>query len=215
MKCDDVTVIGGGWSVRDVRDYLERLPGSIIAVNDSAIHAPRWDYCVSMDRLWTEHRIADLAFRIRTAAELVQVHIRRNALQNLDGWRCNGWLHAFDCDHETSIFASLESWNRLNGTNSGACALNLAWKLRPRRLFLLGFDMNRNTRGEAYWYPPYPWTTPRGSTSDGKYAAWADQFETIGKQFELIGTEVLNVSPASAIATFEKMTPKQFEKECK
>lgn len=214
MASGDITVIGGGWSVRDV-SHLDRLPGSIIAVNDSAIYAPRWDYCVSMDRLWAEHRIGDVAARARAGDELVQVHIRRNALQNLQGWRVNPWLHAFECDHESVKFAAVERWGWLNGTNSGVCALNLAFKFRPRRVFLLGFDMNRNARGDAYWYPPYPWSTTRGSTSDGKYGAWSEQFEEIAKQFDRAGALVFNVSPASSIDNFEKLTPKQFARECK
>jgi hypothetical protein len=211
----DVTVIGGGWSVRDLRPYLDRVPGTIIAVNDSAIYAPRWDYAVSMDRLWAEHRIADLAARVHAAEDLVQVHIRRNALQNLDAWKVNAWLHAFECDHRTVTFAPLESWHVLNGNNSGVCALNLAWKLRPRRLFMLGFDMNRNARGEAYWYPPYPWSSAAGSTSDAKYDRWAGDFETIAEQFDKIGTRVFNVSPASAIDNFQIWTQEQFARECK
>jgi hypothetical protein len=51
-------VVAGGWSVSQVD--LSRIPGTIIAINDSAIHLPRFDIVVSMDRLWTEHRWAEL-----------------------------------------------------------------------------------------------------------------------------------------------------------
>lgn len=95
------------------------------------------------------------------------------------------------------------------------CALNLAWQLRPQRLFLLGFDMNRDPDGRAYWYPPYPWSTPEGSTSDGKYKSWAKQFADIALAFIGAGVKVFNVSPSSAIDVFPKITPSQFMRECR
>src|SRR4051812_47563396 len=49
-----ISVVGAGWSVSQID--LSRIPGEIIAINDSAVHLPRFDIVVSMDRLWTEHR---------------------------------------------------------------------------------------------------------------------------------------------------------------
>ncbi len=54
MKHSVITVLAGGWSAS--RFDLHKLPGTIIAVNDAAYYAPRWDLCVSMDRLWSENR---------------------------------------------------------------------------------------------------------------------------------------------------------------
>jgi hypothetical protein len=50
-----ISIVGGGWSMLDVNQA--RIPGEIIAVNDSAFYLKRKpNYIVSMDRLWTEHR---------------------------------------------------------------------------------------------------------------------------------------------------------------
>lgn len=217
MGGHDVTIIGAGWSVRNVD--LSKLAGVVIAVNDSAIYAPRWDFAVSMDRLWTEHRFDQLEAiiaRDRAADRQLlprrEVWIRRSALQNLKHSAQLRWVRSFECDHESSEFTV--SRDCLNGTNSGACALNLAWRMSPTRVFLLGFDMNRDAADVPYWYPPYPWSKPLGSTSDGKYKAWAAQFEAAARAFRQIGCEVFNVSPSSAIASFPKITPAAYRKEC-
>lgn len=216
---EDITVVAGGWSVANVP--VDQLAGRVIAVNDSALHLPRWDIAVSMDRLWAEHRLdrvlriawdqvarSDLEGQMRVTMKL---WIRENALKNLPKYRAT--VTAFRCDHETDEFAIdqyRQGVGRLNGRSSGACALNLAWHLRPARLFLLGFDMNRSPRGDPYWYPPYPWSSAGGSTSNGKYSAWAKGFDLIRDAFNNIGCPVFNVSPKSAIDVFPKITPAEY-----
>lgn len=206
----DVTIIGGGWSVANVT--LSKLAGTVIAVNDSAIYAPRFDFAVSMDRLWTENRIEQLERVVHSFAFVPEVWIRRSALQNLPRAAEIPWIRSFECDHQNTYFT--EDIGRLNGTNSGACALNLAWKMKPDRVFLLGFDMTRDKQGRAYWYPPYPWSNQAGSTSRGKYDVWANEFGNAAMLFKRIGCRVFNVSPTSAISAFPKMNPTQYLREC-
>jgi hypothetical protein len=211
MMADVVTVIGGGWSVRNVD--LERLPGVIIAVNDSAIHAPVWDLAVSMDRLWAENRLEAIGERIAQGGRPRALYLRESAVQNLEHRAAARWIRVFRCDHESTTFTV--DPEALNGTNSGMCALNLAWQLNPRRLYLLGFDMCRDSKGQAYWYAPYPWAAPVGSTTDGKYGRWSDQFRNAARAFTMIGCQVSNVSPCSKISAFPKLTASQFLKETK
>lgn len=180
----------------------DHLPGFVIGVNDSAVRA-RCDTCVSMDRLWTEWRWPDLVKIGRRA------HIRDAALKNVTARP--EWLRPFTCDYKTTVFSDFV--NVLNGTNSGACALNLAWQKFPRRVYLFGFDMNRSPNGAAYWFPHYPWTQPQGATKKGKYDEWAGQMEQIAEQFRAINAEVLNVSATSSIEAFRKITPADLQKE--
>lgn len=190
-----VSIIGGGWSASLVD--LKRLPGTIIGVNDAAILAPRCDIALSMDRLWTEHRFDALRAAARNS------YIRRNALQNLTiHWP---WLKVFECDHTSTAF-SLDA-SVINGPNSGYCALNLAYQLRPTRVFLVGFDMQRGPNGEAHWYPPYSWAPAGGTTSAKKFAVWAAQLEHAAKQFKIAGIEVFNVTTRSAAKSFKRISP--------
>lgn len=203
MSDETICIIGGGTSVRQVD--LAALSGTIIGVNDSAIHAPRCDIVVSMDRLWTEYRWPNLCALRRPA------WLRRSAVQNIVRWPSQPWLHVFECDHESVEFS--ERVDALNGTNSGLCAFNLAYVMRPKRIYLLGFDMARNKNGEAYWYPPYPWTTAAGATSGGKYAAWSRQFDAAAAKCRAAGIAVFNCSLHSAIDAFPKLDPRQLARE--
>lgn len=205
-----VSVIGGGWSLRGVD--LSRVPGVVIAVNDSAILAPRVDFAVSMDRLWTEHRWDRLRARCE-AGEVKAAYLRRSALSRIpDPWP--RWCKAFDCDHTTDVFSYVPGHRlasqmpRLNGGNSGTCALNLAYHFEPKRVLMFGFDMCRSPKGEAYWYAPYPWTAPAGATTGGKYRAWAQTFDVVARRFQKAGVEVLNCSLHSQISDFPKIDPR-------
>lgn len=201
MSIDVISVLGGGWSAATYDK--SKLPGLIIGVNDSAVRAP-CEIAVSMDRLWTEHRWRWLQERLTQVRPLRDAHIRRSALSNIADRP--PWLHVFENDH-MSVDLTDEP-GRLNGTNSGVCAINLAFQMRPRRVILFGFDMTRSPKGQAYWFPPYEWARPEGATSAGKYRAWASEFATIARQFEAEGIEVLNASLVSAISAFPKVDPR-------
>jgi len=205
MPGGDITVVAGGWSVRNID--IDQLCGEVIAVNDSAVHLPRVDTVVSMDRLWTEARWKWLLERAGPT------WLRRSAVQNIQ----ERWLglKIFECDHKSIHFvpSTAGTTYQLNGTNSGLCALNLAWSLAPARLFLLGFDFNRSLRGEAHWFEPYVWH-PAG-TPAANYLQWAREINATHQAFVTAGIDVFNVSPTSAVTAFKRITPAQYRRECR
>ena len=191
-----ISIVGGGCSVRAV-DLL-KIPGTIIAINDSAIHLPTCDIVVSMDRLWTEYRLPELRKMMKPS------HIRRSALKKIpDKWP---WLHSFECDHTSSEFS--DQRGVLNGTNSGLCGFNLAYQMRPQQILLFGFDMKRGSNGAVYWHPNYPWR-PHGGTTSGKYAEWSRQFKSAAKICAAAGIDVAVVGD-SAIEGFRKIPSSEF-----
>lgn len=199
-----ISVIGGGWSFGEVEQH--KVPGHVIACNESGLKARcQVHNIVSMDRLWTEHRWQDLQ------ALAIPSWLRRSALQNLD-WFAEDWVHCFDCDHESVEFSCEPT--RLNGTNTGTCAINLAFIYQlqdrgTRELYLFGFDMCRGPNGNPYWYEPYPWTASNGGTSNGKYATWAHEFNKIALTLAGERIKVFNVSPHSKITCFPKISPRE------
>lgn len=160
MSLAEVSVLAGGWSARGYD--LQRLPGHVIGVNDAGILA-RCDTVVSMDRLWTENRWSQLKALIRPS------WIRAAALKNIPP-QWPDWLNRFDCDHTSAVMSDAPAV--LNGTNSGLCAVNLAYQLRPEVLRLYGMDLARGPNGERHWYPDYPWQAPGKGTGAGTFVAW-------------------------------------------
>lgn len=189
-----ISILAGGWSARGLN--LKHLPGVVIGVNDSGVLAPKVNIVVTMDRLWLEYRWEELKQLKRT------LWARPAALLNIK--ERPTWLTVFDCDWQTSEFTD-EAFH-LNGTNSGGCALNLAYQLRPSKVYLFGFDMCRGPKLEVYWHKPYPWK-PMGGTSDTKYSEWSKQFDKPAQQFKEAGIEVINCSLVSRIKVWPKIDP--------
>lgn len=195
-RVDTVSIVAGGWSASLVDKG--NLPGLVIGVNESAVLVT-CDIALSMDRLWTEARWAHLEERNAPA------YIRLLALQNKP--QRPDWLYVFDNDiHQTRLS---ETPDILNGGNSGFCALNLAYTMRPRRIFLIGFDMSRGPNGEPYWHAPYPWARSGGATKPGHFARWIEQFTPAAAQCAEAGIEVLNVTTNSALTVFKRIQPKE------
>lgn len=184
----EISILAGGWSARQFD--LARLPGVVIGVNEGCIQA-RADIGLTMDRLWAEQRV-------RLAKEKgIQIWIRRSAMKNIGP---SPKIRVFDNDHISTVMT--DEHMRLNGTSSGMCALNLAYQLRPDRVYLFGFDCNRSPEGLAYWHAPHPWAKPVGATGAARYAVWAAEFALIAPQMAMVGIEVLNMSETSAIKAF-------------
>ncbi len=214
---EDVIVLGGGWSVSqyDLRDLEQR--GHLIACNDSAIYT-KPAVALSMDRLWAEHR-----FPLLCTQGVPEIYLREGCAKNFPPVSTNGNVRMFKFSEDyrlkvESARAAKEPHPEipmtvekgcLNGSNTGTCALNLAYQKFPPRVFLLGFDMCKGPGYEAYWYPPYPWA-PNGATTPGKYREWAPEFDFIACQFQKIGTQVYNVNHRSAIEAFKKITFTEF-----
>lgn len=204
MSVGDVSVLGGGWSVKGEGVDVSNLPGIVIGVNDAFRYA-KVDIILSMDRLWAENRWELLKLRE------TPVWLRRSAVQNIK--ERPDWLNIYECDNADEAALS-DKQDRLNGANSGFCAVNLAYLLRPKRLFLFGFDMRRGPAGEPYWYKPYEWR-PEGGTTQGKYRSWINQFSIAEDRFLAIGTEVYLIGERSLIQAFRKISSLEFREMLK
>lgn len=182
LKPKHVTVVGGGYSVKSID--VSRLLGYVIAVNDSAVHLPRYDCAVTMDRRWLEYRWLWLKQQCKP------LWARSSTFQNVDTSDVD-WVFKFKNDNGKTQAMS-EEWDALNGKNSGACALNLAYHLQPEHAWITGIDLH-GPNSKPYWYPPYPWA-PEGSTKPGHYVQWAKLMEIMVQQMRARGIHVTVVS---------------------
>lgn len=183
----DHIVLAGGWSVSqyDLRDIERR--GILIGVNDSAIYTKCF-VAFTMDRLWLENR--QKLLRVLNPRE---VWYRKGTEKNFvppSNWK------AFQ--HREQEEGISDKAGLLYGANSGACALNLAIQ-RSRRVFLLGFDMQRGPNDEKHWYPDYPWSY---ETKAHWYRNWAEDFKLVARMAKAAEVEVYNVSHRTALTAF-------------
>lgn len=197
----NVIVLGGGASVMEYRLRGIEERGYLIGVNDSALYT-KSHVAFTMDRLWLEGR--QLMLKTLNPPE---VWYRKGTPKNFDPphvW--NAYTH--DEGYPTNM---TREHGKLNGSNSGTCAVNRAFQLCPERVFLLGFDMQRGPKSEKHWYPDYPWAADEKSgTKRGTYNDWAQEFADIALQFEKERIEVFNVNHRSLIEAFPVVSFDEF-----
>lgn len=208
MENRNIIVLAAGPSVADynIRGLEER--GLLIAVNGAGLYT-KPDVAFTMDRL-----VAELCVPVWRVQGVPSIWVREGIGKNFSTDGLMQFKHDGNCPTHMTLAAGY-----LNGSNSGTCALNLAYQIASaggKRVFLLGFDMKRGDKPThiAYWYPPYAWNT-YGSAKDGKLREWAREFEDISKQFELNQIEVFNVNHRSAIESFPQISYAKFKEMTK
>lgn len=171
-------------------------PGYVIAVND-AFKYVRHDAVLSMDGIWTRERVPRY-FDTPTAGKAL--HIRRSAFKYFPkGPAAYPHANVFDCD-VNSDFLSADP-RVLNGGNSGQCGIALAFTMRPKRIFLYGFDMQPAALG--HFHSDYEWKGEGNTNNARKFSTWADRMENVAQQCHAFGVRVFNTNPRSAIRAFE------------
>ncbi len=182
-----VNIIAGGNSVKDMDVKAICAKAFTIGVNDAAVHAPI-DIGISMDRRWAEYRheqIKGKPFWLHKSKE--------------------EWPELWKFKYKTiDDFSELP--HELNGKNSGYCALNLAYHMKPKKVFLFGFDFT----GKPYWYPAYPWvkypTVRSRMDSD-----WLKGFDIAKKYMDKVEIEVIIVGE-SVLSQFKKISYEEYLK---
>ena len=109
-----------------------------------------------------------------------------------------------------SINPKTVSWN----LNTGSAAISIAVHTGAKRIILLGFDMKLDENEVQHWHDLYgrrkSWKERNKSKPDGlPFERHLTGFPIIAKDAKMLGVEILNASPESAIQDFPKFTVKQ------
>lgn len=184
-------IIGGGPSAGGL-DFssLYASGGLVIGVNDSYFNTP-CDWVVSIDGRWMLHRWK------RLAKANANAWLRVNSYQKHVGDHSWPGLLLGACDVGGEGVG--EGFHLLYGNNSGLVALNFAYFLGCKQIFLYGFDMGFEDK--KHWYDEYEWA----AKGNHMYPAFSRQFDTVAKFLEGQGVEVFNVSPSSKLECFKRV----------
>lgn len=198
---DTVILLASGPSVKQYNLRNLESRGTLIAISGAALYV-KPHIAFTMDRL-----VAELCYPLWLIQGVPRILIRECIVKNFKVEPHSTQLFQHDGPATQMTLAP----GKLNGSNTGACALNLAYQMTPRRVFLLGYDMQRGPLNEPYWHPPYPWNTA-GAAKNGKLAEWALEFREIARQFRACGIQVFNVNHRSKIDAFQTISFDSFEK---
>lgn len=183
-----IAIIGGGPSVAQVNlDVLFKF--RTIGVNHAFRLGPV-DLCWFGDFGWYETNKNDLA----KFAGLKATCCTQLPEENWPGIkRLRRSRKQFGIESERS---DAVAWNH----NSGASAINAAYHLGAKRVLLVGFDMKR-VAGRTHYHNFYGPTPKEKKTYDRHLKG----FDQIAIDAMLLGLEIINCTPGSAITQFPFM----------
>lgn len=156
---DTINIIAAGNSVStmDVKEICRRA--YTIGVNGAAIHAPV-NIGISVDRKWAEEYTPAIKGRPFFLYKYSEI-----------------WPELFLYDWTNrGIFSEIPGI--LDGQTSGHVALNLAYQMYPKKIYLFGFDYT----GKGYWFGGYKWT--EDNSKSRTKAEWLQGFDVIKTFFD-------------------------------
>lgn len=172
--------------------YLEAIHKQhIIAVNVAYKIGPWIDMMLFGDSsTWKEDKAGILGFR---GLKITCSDITDRGASNLK-------YLGRDPKHRVGISTNpaLIGWNK----NSGAAAINLAVHTGVKRIILLGFDMKLDPNQNQHWHKLY--VSPLNQTNS-IFNKHLIGFPQIKKDLDVLGIEVFNCNPDSAIECFQKV----------
>ena len=193
-----VVCIGGGPSltaaqVNACRDRIDDRGNRvrIIAINDAYKLAPWADvlyFCDCKWWRWHHKRLTDWAGLIV---------------------RLQGGAHDFG-DPRIKVMRNLDQKGGLatqrdglhTGQNSGYQAINLAVHFGARRILLLGYDLSAKHEGGkvvTHWFGDHP-----GGTAERVYSTMLPWFDTLPRELERRGVEVINCTGGGRLNVFPR-----------
>jgi len=188
----------------------ETAPGTVIAVN-SAMEYFRFDIGLTMDGIYSVENLP----RVMQHHPTNSYFVRQSAFVHMvDAHESRPWgdipLVVYNCDVDcTDFHRSTDVIKKrparhviLNGDNSGYNALALAARFKPQTLLLYGYDL---TADLGHFFDDYPWHGKGSKNTHAKFAKWRQDMHAARRQFDAIGTRVINMNPKSAIDAFERV----------
>lgn len=203
FNAPDVVIIAGGPSAAALDlNLLKCKDLYVLGCKDAFFNAPCHG-CFTMDRRWNMHRVN----RLREANAEVFASRKHWGFKPPPGFPYEP-ISPWDRVH----FVKVDIYNRglceipgqVNGRDSGFAALNLTWQYRPKRIFLIGFDLTMPPGGQEHWYPDHEWRKAKRDYSCGR--DWVIDHEMAANRFQAEGVEVYNLSSNSIIDVYPKIS---------
>lgn len=199
----EVFIVGGGYSIRDID--LSLLNNKItIAINDVYQKLPHALAVYWCDSSWGAKHADKLKYHDST----LRFTSRRGANVKADvkGLANSTLLNV------TGDFGYDPNPDNVMGNNSGVQCLNLIINMKPRKIYLLGFDMRDNPlkRGETHFHDNHELVVPTRIYKE----LFVPSMNALAEQIKnKTSIEILNCSKTSALNCFKKISFKEVIKD--
>jgi len=165
----------------------------VIVVNDNWLRVPNADLLYACDGIWWDKNMVKVRKGFNPDAQL--------ATADSMGAAFHGLQYVELCAHKPGLCKEV---GKVYGSNSGYHAITLAWQLGARKIFLVGFDMQR-TGGKTHWFGEHAeglWNYH----PDSMIASWAKTFIKLADDLITNGAECINCTIQTALTCFKKST---------
>lgn len=192
-----VAIVGAGPSLAGIDYERFRGPWRVLAVASALWRIPWADAAYDQDSVWLRVHEARLRAVKRTTLYLCWPPSQsRHECPQIDNAI---WIEGQRGDGSVSTRP-----DRVEvGFTSGQGSLSIACLKRARRVVLFGFDYREHGRQQHAHNEDYPWHLPPGML-DRQWPVWARKFDMARPSLDRAGVRVLNASPDSAIAAFDR-----------
>jgi hypothetical protein len=188
-KEDKVFIVGSGWSLEGF-EWSKLANCKTVAVNAAMCFVPNYDVGVAMD-VEEYVRNPDLHYRLPFMTKPIVTHHKS----------------ALEIPFETIIMPSTGAegfefeHNKIRTAgNSGYGAINAAYHLGARNMYLLGFDLSAKCEGQKHFYE---WYLPPGEHPDFVYLNYF--YNTMYEAIKDTDITITNCSEHSVIDIFPKI----------
>jgi hypothetical protein len=187
---DDIYIIGGGPSVAETN--LDLIKDKFVIGTNAAFRLGSWvDVCFFLDcrfYKWSQDDLEKWPNRIITTCPTLKGHPKIEVYK-----KCTV---CGICHHKGYLAVPDQ------GKNAGATAIDLAIRMRAKRIILIGYDMK--VKQGRHNYHNYHNHTPR----DDVYNRFFVHFKKIKEELPK-DIEIINATPDSALTLFPKLSLKE------
>jgi len=193
---ETVVIVASGPSAKDVPLDLARGRAKIIAINESWRLAPWADALYAADSQWWEKSRGVPEFRGLRVTQGDATPRKYPRIRSISLVRTGKIVRS------PKGFLGAGSDSDGHHANSGFQALNLAVQFGTKRIVLVGYDMRIDLG--FHWHGRHPdgMNNPRAAG----IAVWRKVLDRNATRLSLMGVEVLNASPVSALTAYRKVT---------
>lgn len=175
------------------REDVERVKGqNVIAINDNYKLAPWADIIYACDPQWWGWHMDD-----------VKSFKGRKITQD-ESWNDYPDLKSQAIGLGVEFYHSIagggiDEESLYQGCHSGIQAINLAYLLGAKEIYLLGYDMQK-TNGKDHWFGAHP------NNAAPEWSKRLKHYEPVARDAKRLGVEIINCSRETALTCFDRKT---------
>jgi hypothetical protein len=208
---DTALILAGGPSLRgtNLKPYRYKAL-RWIAINDSWRLKPHADVLYFCDEQWWTSSISRNLRSLENDISFHELIYKGFWITTAPGFSDHPQVLHMELTGERGLDMETPSGLR-HGSNSGYQAINLAAKLGAKRILLLGYDM-RVAGNRIHWHDESSMSAEAYKTVLEK--SMLPHFPSLLEPLAKAGTEVINVTPNSALTCFPMMMLEQALEPC-